>query len=331
MQALMAAQAWNAQSSPIENAVVPLPLSDPPVFATTEIVRDGVQGVGDQFRSGAATYDERYLHIDSKILTINEAFRRVNASSREFEIALDVGCGSGNATFALLHLFKDIHVYASDLSPEMVQMLAARAHRQGQQDRVTPFVADATKIAFKKNSFDLLVGSSMLHHLLDPAGFLDRVLSGVRPNGVCIFTEPFQAGHLVFRQILTQIVTLARYNSGFEPHHIQFFKDYIFTIDTMFRKDRDDPIFATLDDKWMFSRSIFHEAAARAGMRCAIFNGNVSATMFSDRVVDLIRLGLGESLALPVWAANLIQEIDRLVDVNLADELLFEGCIVFAR
>ncbi len=331
MSSTEAVALWDGEAAPVANEIVHLPCSNPPVFATVEILKNGVEGIGDQFRGGAETYDERYLQVDSKILVINEAFARIGAKTKDFKVALDVGCGSGNATFALLQIFPDMHVYATDLSPEMVQLLAGRTTQLGHQDRVTSFVADSSKLEFKHNSFDLLVGSSMLHHLLDPAEFLDSVLNGVRPNGVCIFTEPFQSGHLMFRQILSQLVALAKYNAGFKDHHIKFFRDYIFTIDTMFRKDRDHPIFATLDDKWMFTRSLFQDAAARAGMRCNIFNGHASASLFSDRVIDLIRLGFGESVLLPSWAADLISEIDVLVDKDLAEEMLFEGCIVFAR
>lgn len=290
MNRVDAVSAWNTETAPISNEIVHLPLSSPPVFATGEIVRYGVEGVGDQFRGGAETYDERYLQVDSKVVVINEALARIKALPEHFEVALDVGCGSGNATFALLKIFNNLHVYATDLSPEMVQLLAGRALRLGVKDRCTPFVADSSKLAFKRNSFDLLIGSSMLHHLLDPASFLDSALNGVRPNGVCIFTEPFQAGHLVLRQILTQLLTLSKYNPGFESHHISFFRDYIFTIDTMFRKDRDHPIFATLDDKWMFTKAFYRDAAERAGMRHVIFNDHVSATRFADRVVDLTRI-----------------------------------------
>jgi ubiquinone/menaquinone biosynthesis C-methylase UbiE len=322
---------WDHEAAPVANEIVHLPFSNPAVFATVDIVTDGVEGIGEQFRGGAEVYDERYLQVDSKIQVIKEAFKHIKANWQNFEVALDVGCGSGNATFALLQIFENIHIYATDLSPEMVQLLASRAFRLGQKDRVTPFVADSSKLAFKHNSFDLLVGSSMLHHLLDPAGFLDSVLNGVRPDGVCMFTEPFQTGHLVLRQVLTQLVTLSKYNPGFAEHHIKFFRDYIFTIDTMFRRDRDNPIFATLDDKWMFTKSLFYDAASRAGMRCVIFNGHVSATVFSDRVVDLIRLGLGETITLPSWAEEVIREIDVLVGQDLGEEVLLEGCIVIGR
>jgi ubiquinone/menaquinone biosynthesis C-methylase UbiE len=315
----------------LEEDLFPLPQSDARIFATREIIEDGIQGVGDQFRSGAETYDERYLQVDSKVTVISQAFDAIGIKLSQATTALDIGCGSGNGTFALLQMLPALHVMATDLSPEMVTLLARRADQNGLRSRITPFVANASNLKLKREAFDVIIGSSMLHHLLEPAVFLDTILRSVRPGGVCIFTEPFQAGHLVLRQLLAQLVQLAEIKGGVEPRHLQFFKDYIFTIDTMFRTDRENPVFAQLDDKWMFPRAMFSDAAKRAGMRHVIFGRHASNQIFLFRIKELVRLGLGESIEVPDWMSATIGETDRLISESLSEELLLEGCIVFAR
>jgi len=98
----------------------------------------------------------------------------------------EIGCGSGILTLALLQ--KGALVTASDISLSEVKMAWKRNERY-RKDRVSFHLMDAANLAFRDESFDFVVGISILHHVdLDQAAReIRRIL---KPGGHAIFTEP---------------------------------------------------------------------------------------------------------------------------------------------
>jgi ubiquinone/menaquinone biosynthesis C-methylase UbiE len=315
---------------PIAEPLLPLRDAHPKLRGTEAIVASGVTGITSQFRDNAPVYDERYFDSGSKRVTIERALELIQAKLPADTTALDIGCGSGNATFAIFKLFRDARVYATDLSPELLTILIRRANEDGLLDRITPFVADASSLRLADRSFDLIVGSSMVHHLMDPEGFMCRILRSVRSGGAAIFFEPFQAGFVVVRQLLAMFVSLAPTYPGLSERRVKFFRDYLFTIDTLMRQDRDNPIFAQLDDKWMFTRKLFQRVAEQAGCRVEIFSTNPPRGLFRRRITDLLYKGLGDQDPLPDWMLKILDETDANISPELSEELLMEACIVFS-
>jgi SAM-dependent methyltransferase len=81
----------------------------------------------------------------------------------------------------------------SDISPGMLASLAANAERLGLAVRTVP--ADAERLPFEDQSFDLVLGHAILHHIPDlPRAFaeFERVLA---PGGTLLFAgEPSRYG-----------------------------------------------------------------------------------------------------------------------------------------
>lgn len=301
------------------------------ILATRAIIAAGVSGIGPQFRKDAAVYQARYHDSEGKIAGIARGLKAVDVHLSGPITALDIGCGPGNATFAILEMFPDAHIYATDLSPEMLDLLMRHAKSIGAANQITPFVADASAVALSDQAFDLVVGSSMIHHLFDPNPFMDGVLRSIRSSGAALFYEPFQAGHVVLRTLLASILQIAPYRPGLSERRAKFFADYIFTIDAMCREERDPVFYASLDDKWMFTTAIFQEAAKRNSCRVEMFATNPPDGAFGIKISDLLRQGLGDTDPLPEWCQELIAETDRAISRPLREELLIEACIAFAR
>lgn len=119
----------------------------------------------------AKSYDETEPRLFE--WAARETARLANPS--ESDEVLDVGTGPGYAILAIPHVRKAIGV---DRSPLMVK----RATEAGIDARV----ADASKLPFESNSFDLILATSVLA-LLSPSGAhwaeMSRVL---RPGGRCV-------------------------------------------------------------------------------------------------------------------------------------------------
>jgi ubiquinone/menaquinone biosynthesis C-methylase UbiE len=317
--------------TPIGEPLFVLPGVRGDIFATADVLDSGIVGLGEQFRQDAAIYDKRYFNVEAKISTISRALSIAGKHPKKDGVALDIGCGSGNATFAILQMFEEIRLYSTDLSPEMLSILLHKADSIAASDRITAFVSDASKLALNSESIDLVTGSSMVHHLINPDGFLEKILRSIARDGVAIFFEPFQAGHIVIRTLLLSLAAIAESRSGFSAEQIHFFRDYAHTIDVMVRPDRADELIQLLDDKWMFCKKQFEDVGARSGCRVKIFATNPPIGAFEDKISNVVYAGLGQILVWPDWALDLVRTIDLSVGAHLREELLMEGCVVFTK
>lgn len=146
-------------------------------------------------------HDQDAVHTQGEILDWDaEVLAEVNAdiigwlpldaSPRQI---LDLGCGTGAGTFALLDRFPEAHVTAVDASVEHLQRLRVKACARGVQTRVITVQADLDDPGWPGSSVldtpDLVWASSSLHHLADPDRMLNRVHDLVGPRGLFAVVE----------------------------------------------------------------------------------------------------------------------------------------------
>lgn len=107
--------------------------------------------------------------------------------------SLEIGAGTGYFTLNLLLGGVIENATCSDISPGMLQTLSANAERLGLEVATRP--ADAEQLPFEDESFDLVFGHAVLHHIPDlPRAFaeFERVL---KPGGTVLFAgEPSRYG-----------------------------------------------------------------------------------------------------------------------------------------
>ncbi|HSC75764.1 MAG TPA: methyltransferase domain-containing protein, partial [Pseudomonadales bacterium] len=103
---------------------------------------------------------------------------------------LEIGCGSGLFTVPLLRMgCKSVH--ASDISQVFLQKT------QAQCPDATLWRCDANQLPFTDNSFDQIVGHSVLHHFLHYEAMLARCFRMLRPGGSMIVFEPVLQGKVL--------------------------------------------------------------------------------------------------------------------------------------
>jgi len=96
---------------------------------------------------------------------------------------LELGCGSGFFTRELVK--SRSRVTAIDISPDLLEL----AKRSLPNSNVTFMAENACAMSFEDNSFDAVVGISVLHHLDIEKG-LSEIFRVLKPRGVIFFTEP---------------------------------------------------------------------------------------------------------------------------------------------
>src|SRR3990170_1883280 len=95
------------------------------------------------------------------------------------DAVLDVGCGTGNYTIELAKRGAD--VIGIDNSEEMVGL--ARRKAEGGRLKVFFQVADALKLSFPDDSFDLIVSNGLLCFLKEPEKALMEMYRVLKPGG----------------------------------------------------------------------------------------------------------------------------------------------------
>src|SRR6478672_4832583 len=112
---------------------------------------------------------------------------------RGFGRSLEIGAGTGYFSLNLLQAGAVREATCTDISPGMIRTLSANAERLGLDVRTAR--ADAESLPFGDESFDLVLGHAVLHHLPDLRRAFDEFHRVLRPGGKLAFAgEPSRFG-----------------------------------------------------------------------------------------------------------------------------------------
>jgi SAM-dependent methyltransferase len=156
---------------------------------------DGAADVTDErYERERAFHDDKYtegeLPETAKFYTILERSRQryidaVAEGGTKGREVLEYGCGTGAHAYELAA--NGMNVTGIDISPVAVEVSKKIAADRGLD--MTLLTMNAEKLEFDDNSFDLICGTSILHHLeLDAA--CEEIARCLRPGGRAVFAEP---------------------------------------------------------------------------------------------------------------------------------------------
>jgi len=112
---------------------------------------------------------------------------------RGYERSLEIGAGTGYFSLNLMLAGVVREATCTDISPGMVTTLGANAQRLGLEVRTAR--ADAESLPFAAESFDLVLGHAVLHHLPDLRRAFAEFHRVLRPGGRIVFAgEPSRFG-----------------------------------------------------------------------------------------------------------------------------------------
>ncbi|MBU4348423.1 class I SAM-dependent methyltransferase [Patescibacteria group bacterium] len=128
---------------------------------------------------------------------------------------LEVGCGTGLFTKELAKT--DNKIIAIDISEELIEK--ARKKILG-SNNILFKIENAYNTSFKDNSFDFIVGSSVLHHL-DAEAAIKEFYRILKPGGQLMFTEPNMLNPQIFLQ---KNIPFLKKMAGDSPDETAFFR-----------------------------------------------------------------------------------------------------------
>jgi len=158
---------------------------------------DAIRDVNTRYHDGAAAdYDAKWgidwgqIGREQVLVKIRKA---LGGAIPTFGRSLEVGAGTGYFSLHLLMAGVVGAATCTDISPGMVDVLRGNADRLGLQ--VDARVADAEALPFADESFDLVVGHAVLHHLPDLQQAFSEFFRVLRPGGAVVFAgEPSRYG-----------------------------------------------------------------------------------------------------------------------------------------
>jgi ubiquinone/menaquinone biosynthesis C-methylase UbiE len=162
-------------------------------------IEDEASRVGAGFDQGAAAYDEVMAHN-------RMGAERLVASLPDgpWERVLDVGCGTGFASLAMVRRFGSRDLVGVDVSEEM---LARYAEALGALSgvRVAALPADVTSMPVAEGSFDAVVSSMAFHWFPDKPEALRAMARALRPGGVLGLLASGRGTDIELRAVLETI------------------------------------------------------------------------------------------------------------------------------
>lgn len=143
----------------------------------------------------ASQYDDKWsISFDDRCIRYaRDRFLKI-APDQRYGKVLEIGAGTG---FFITNLWQSgliTEPYATDISPGMVEVCVKNAEAAGINNMVGK-VADAENLPFDDETFDLVIGHAVIHHLPDVEAAFKEAMRVLKPGGrLVIAGEPTRVG-----------------------------------------------------------------------------------------------------------------------------------------
>ena len=158
---------------------------------------DAIRDVNTRYHDAAADEYDCKWGIDFHEIGRRQVLGKLRklVPPRRFDRALEIGAGTGYVGINLVQAGVVDRLTSSDISPGMLKTLRVNADRLRLSGRVDTVACDAEQLPFADESFDLVFGHAVLHHLPDLDRAFSEFLRVLRPGGVVWFAgEPSRYG-----------------------------------------------------------------------------------------------------------------------------------------
>jgi ubiquinone/menaquinone biosynthesis C-methylase UbiE len=168
--------------------------------ASPSATADHIKDVNTRYHDAAAEeYDAKWGIDFGEVGQRQVRLKLVKAlgglDGRRFGDALEIGSGTGYFSLNLVQLGLIERLTATDISPGMLQRLKATAEALGVAEAVTAVATEAERLPFEDESFDLVFGHAVLHHIPDLERAFAEFRRVLRPGGTLAFAgEPSRHG-----------------------------------------------------------------------------------------------------------------------------------------
>ena len=277
---------------------------------------------------------ERFRQVTHFETLLRAAVEAARLESSESPLILVLGAGDGaNAVAPCLRVFRGARIVATDTTGASFPKLRRRLIESRSADRVACLEMAPEADSAPASRFDLVVGVSILHRLIDPDLALANAYRTLRPGGHAIFMEPFE-GYGLIRIAFEQILREAELRG--EPLAAPVaaaLSSATANIAARTMPDRDVPGFSDREQKWLFSRESLAAGARQVGFsEVRFFSHNDHPTLYRDFAGVMLQQLLGPAKApTPDWVWEVLDAFDRALPPPVKRLLMLEGTLVLTK
>ena len=193
------------------------------------------------------------------------------------ESVLELGAGSGNLTRGILAAGRFRHAHISDISPRFMQGLMASLQGDA-RTHLHAYLFDANAIPFSDRSLNVVLGHSILHHVLHFEETIQDVQRTLTANGIAIFGEPTLDSQYLYFFIARLATSLA------EAGAMQLSPKTRFALEAISKRGDsklsnliDREAASRVEDKFVFASQYMRALAERCGFsNYQLFHGSES-------------------------------------------------------
>jgi SAM-dependent methyltransferase len=304
-----------------------------PIWAAENYDPGKLVGISERFLEKADIYTATYTHSENILDLLRRAIALHNIPIGEMETVLDFGSGPGTNTVLPLHIINPrLRIVGTDISLNLLAILSRLMDDHPCRERVDIVAWDCMSNGITPNSFDLVTGASLLHHLMDPSQAILTAATALRRGGYAFFVDPFDGAGLI--RGLYQALLSA--NTGRED---RLRDDTTRALEVLVR-DYGARLagslpehFTELEDKWIFSQELITQWGHDAGFRSVSIKGtHDDPHMYRNYVMTQIRMASGPHAAeLPVWAVDVLDGFDASLTTAVRNRMILEGIIVMRK
>jgi len=132
---------------------------------------------------------------------------------------LDIGTGPGDIPIRIARRLETARIVAVDLSEPMLAIARDKVAAAGFSDRIAVEFADAGRLPFANDSFDVVFSNTIVHHLPDPLPMLREVNRVSRPDGCLLIRDLYRP------ETTGRIDELVALHADSEPDHQRMLRD----------------------------------------------------------------------------------------------------------
>lgn len=167
------------------------------------------------FTKGSGTYDDAVRHniagSDRLIMSLPEG---------DYRTVLDVGCGTGWTSAAMVRRFGVDTIVGVDASEGMLEKFAAKLGDEFPDVRVELRNEDVMEMGVADGAFDAVICAMALHWFPDKRGAVARMARALRPGGVLAILTAGHGGEEAWQQLLEWVGAPPEWTGWFDLNQL---------------------------------------------------------------------------------------------------------------
>ncbi len=186
--------------------------------------------------------------------------------------AVEIGCGTGGFSMAILTQCSAAHGVLTDVSIKMLGICRARLDRLGtvQANGLTFVTYSGTETCFAPDAFDTCFGTFVLHHVIDVPRLLKQVHQLLKPGGRAFFMEPNLPFHRALTVTLASILGKWINDAAVPDLQMSIMLNWMAEVHCNIVNSGETEVLAEREDKHLFVAETFKGMAQAAGFTSVV-------------------------------------------------------------